>query len=544
MTPPGSGDPGIWDVAVVGAGPAGAAAALGVLRAWPGPRPAAGPRRTSPGTRPAGTASPRRCWTSWTGSAPAACWTTGHGCTGCALGFAGGPAVARRCAGPRWSSRGQVLDARLVAAAVAAGPVLRGSGSATPAVADGDAVSAPGRAGRRAAGPGGDRRRRGALGGPRRALALPGPRPGTVAIALRGYAPVSAGRRGEQVIAFAGHAAWPAYAWSFPIGDGRANVGYGEALPGRGPGPSRAAMLERLDELLPGAADGGDGWRAHHLPLSTGRVAPAGRPVLLAGDALGIVNPLTGEGIHAAVRSGALAGLAAAPGAAGGAARYLAGAALPGGRCAPRWAGTCGTWTWWPGWPRRPGGGRGLEVAGPGPACLRRPRRSRPRGRRAHPAPGGALVRRAGVGGIVADAALGARAGQSPGTADCTPQSPTGRPGSRARADADGRRSRCSRIAAMRALRLAAALAGGSACPVGPTAGRAGGDRPARGGVRGCGGGGPACCAAPLDVLVVRKIGHPARPELGLGAVAEGGIRVLNTDLIARLGVPAEALDG
>jgi putative phosphoribosyl transferase len=46
-----------------------------------------------------------------------------------------------------------------------------------------------------------------------------------------------------------------------------------------------------------------------------------------------------------------------------------------------------------------------------------------------------------------------------------------------------------------------------------------------------------------LDVVVVRKLGHPRRPELGLGAIAEDDVRVLNQDLIARLGVSAEDLD-
>lgn len=36
---------------------------------------------------------------------------------------------------------------------------------------------------------------------------------------------------------------------------------------------------------------------------------------------------------------------------------------------------------------------------------------------------------------------------------------------------------------------------------------------------------------APLDVLVVRKLGHPSNPELALGAIAEDGVRVLNHDL-------------
>ena len=46
-----------------------------------------------------------------------------------------------------------------------------------------------------------------------------------------------------------------------------------------------------------------------------------------------------------------------------------------------------------------------------------------------------------------------------------------------------------------------------------------------------------AALGAPLDVLVVRKIGCPWRPELGIGALAEGGFRVLNRELIAELGI-------
>jgi putative phosphoribosyl transferase len=47
---------------------------------------------------------------------------------------------------------------------------------------------------------------------------------------------------------------------------------------------------------------------------------------------------------------------------------------------------------------------------------------------------------------------------------------------------------------------------------------------------------------APLDVLVVRKLGCPWQPELGMGAIAEGDITVLNEDLIARLGVDDAAI--
>lgn len=47
---------------------------------------------------------------------------------------------------------------------------------------------------------------------------------------------------------------------------------------------------------------------------------------------------------------------------------------------------------------------------------------------------------------------------------------------------------------------------------------------------------------APLDVLVVRKLGFPAQPELGMGAVGEGGVRVVNEELVAALRVSPETL--
>jgi putative phosphoribosyl transferase len=42
---------------------------------------------------------------------------------------------------------------------------------------------------------------------------------------------------------------------------------------------------------------------------------------------------------------------------------------------------------------------------------------------------------------------------------------------------------------------------------------------------------------APLDVIVVRKLGVPFQPELAMGAIGEGGVRVVDADLIARLGI-------
>lgn len=42
---------------------------------------------------------------------------------------------------------------------------------------------------------------------------------------------------------------------------------------------------------------------------------------------------------------------------------------------------------------------------------------------------------------------------------------------------------------------------------------------------------------APLDVLLVRKLGVPGHEELAMGAIASGGVRVFNEDLLARLNI-------
>jgi putative phosphoribosyl transferase len=47
---------------------------------------------------------------------------------------------------------------------------------------------------------------------------------------------------------------------------------------------------------------------------------------------------------------------------------------------------------------------------------------------------------------------------------------------------------------------------------------------------------------ATLDVLIVRKIGSPTQPELALGAIGEGDARVVNRDLVARVGASAHDL--
>jgi putative phosphoribosyl transferase len=48
---------------------------------------------------------------------------------------------------------------------------------------------------------------------------------------------------------------------------------------------------------------------------------------------------------------------------------------------------------------------------------------------------------------------------------------------------------------------------------------------------------------APLDVFLVRKLGVPGHPELAMGAIASGGVRVVSRDLVDRLGIGPDVVD-
>jgi predicted phosphoribosyltransferase len=48
---------------------------------------------------------------------------------------------------------------------------------------------------------------------------------------------------------------------------------------------------------------------------------------------------------------------------------------------------------------------------------------------------------------------------------------------------------------------------------------------------------------APMDVFIVRKLGVPGHEELAMGAVASGGVRVLNDHVVAGLGIPEYVID-
>src|SRR5262245_17311302 len=49
--------------------------------------------------------------------------------------------------------------------------------------------------------------------------------------------------------------------------------------------------------------------------------------------------------------------------------------------------------------------------------------------------------------------------------------------------------------------------------------------------------------AAPLDVFVVRKLGVPGQEELAMGAIASGGVRVLNPEVVGELGLSDAAIE-
>jgi geranylgeranyl reductase family protein len=298
-----------WDVVVVGGGPAGAACAAAARRTSPGARVLVLDRADFPRDKVCGDGIAPEAFDVLTGlGLDARALTDGyppvHRLRVRSPGGVEGERTTRR---PSFVVPREVFDARLLAAALRTGAELRRhavrrldvrpDGVEIDGMFLADVVV------------GAD----GAESVVRRAVGARPHRPDQLAVAIRGYAPALPDHAGALFLATT-EQRWPAYAWSFPLGDGRANVGYGELVSA---GPSRAELVAGLHRLLPGVAP--DGLRAHRLPLSTGRPRQPDGRVLLAGDAASLINPLTGEGIFYAVLSGALAGRAAAHGAAAGA---------------------------------------------------------------------------------------------------------------------------------------------------------------------------------------------------------------------------------
>ncbi|MEJ7650769.1 MAG: geranylgeranyl reductase family protein [Nakamurella sp.] len=291
----------LWDVVIVGAGPAGAAAALAALKARPDASVLLLDAAEFPRDKVCGD-----------GVAPQALDVLGalgvdldalvagtEPITSLDLVSPSGVRASGTFARPARVIPRKVFDERLVRAALAAGAQLAHCRVRSILRRDDHVLVADTYRARVVIGADG------AESVVRRSSGAAPPPAGTVAVALRGYVPADPWPAGRQLLRMT-TADWPAYAWVFPVGDGTANVGYGQLLTGTP--PSRAHLTLRLGELVPDAV--GVQLHGHRLPLSTGRPVFGHDRVLLVGDAASLINPLTGEGIYYAVLSGSLAGAA------------------------------------------------------------------------------------------------------------------------------------------------------------------------------------------------------------------------------------------
>ena len=112
----------------------------------------------------------------------------------------------------------------------------------------------------------------------------------------------------------------PGYAWVFPLPDGRANVGFGvlrdHATSGKQLARCWRDLLARpsLRSVLGPDAEPEDRHRAWPIPATFDPGRTTAGPVLFAGDAAGVVDPMTGEGIAQALETGVLAARAVVAG--------------------------------------------------------------------------------------------------------------------------------------------------------------------------------------------------------------------------------------
>ncbi len=105
----------------------------------------------------------------------------------------------------------------------------------------------------------------------------------------------------------------PGYAWSFPLGAGRANVGFGIRRDGRhSVGEMKQLWLDLLNRPHIQRALGPDAvaeapHKAWPIPARVGRVPLVGPRTMFVGDAAAVTDPMTGEGIGQALLTGRLA---------------------------------------------------------------------------------------------------------------------------------------------------------------------------------------------------------------------------------------------
>jgi geranylgeranyl reductase family protein len=112
----------------------------------------------------------------------------------------------------------------------------------------------------------------------------------------------------------------PGYAWVFPLPEGRANVGYGVLRADGGSGRELKDLWPDLlarpimREILGANARPSEAVHAWPIPTRYSRARMQTGRVLFAGDAAGVVDPMTGEGIAQAIETGMLAAEAIASG--------------------------------------------------------------------------------------------------------------------------------------------------------------------------------------------------------------------------------------
>lgn len=297
----------LHDLVIVGAGPAGAACALRARQQRPEQSVLLLDAAEFPRDKTCGDGIAAHVLHELTElGVPWSTWDTYPDVARLRLRTPSGRSVSRVCREPNRVIRRLEFDAVLVAAALDRGAMLRRHRVRSIEVRA-DRVVLDGSIHARVV-VGAD----GANGVIRRALGAPAM---DMAVAIRGYAPTAVDPS-TLVIEFA-ESRVPAYAWSFPLADGGANVGYG--VIDKRAGGTKAQLLAGLASTLPGCSPEPGTVRGHQLPLSTSpRFHPDGL-VLLVGDAAGLVNPLTGEGIYYAIVSGSLAADAAGYGAGAGA---------------------------------------------------------------------------------------------------------------------------------------------------------------------------------------------------------------------------------
>ena len=131
--------------------------------------------------------------------------------------------------------------------------------------------------------------------------------------AFRQYVKQVSPRAGRELAVWFDDDLLPGYAWSFPLPDGHANVGYCVPRTGEWTGAqlSRtwADLLERsyIREFIGPRAVAEAPHRAWPIPSSIDRATASAGRVLFVGDAVAAADPMTGEGIGQALQTGTLA---------------------------------------------------------------------------------------------------------------------------------------------------------------------------------------------------------------------------------------------